>query len=254
MFHKQNQQPPIISLKSVSLSTPITNCFLLENISFDVEKGQILGVLGGSGAGKSTLFRLLNRLIDPSEGSIYFNNQNLKTIPSISLRQQVVLVPQEPKLLGMKAKQALTYPLQLLKLTPTEIKSRLSTWITKLRLSEELLERTELQLSLGQRQLVAIARALIMQPQVLLLDEPTSALDIGKAHFLLEILRALAQNNNTTILMISHQLDFLKNYAHRVVYLEKGRLMEENLAAEMNWQKIGDNLRQSQLDGSSDDF
>jgi D-methionine transport system ATP-binding protein len=219
-----------------------------------VNKGDILAVIGSSGAGKSTLFRLLNRLIDPDNGSIYFNNQNLNHIPFISLRQQIVLVSQEPKLLGMTVKQALTYPLQLLKLTAKETKSRLSYWIRQLNIPQEWLERNELQLSLGQRQFVAMARALVMQPQILLLDEPTSALDIGKAYFLLETLAELAKNNQTTILIISHQLDLLKKNVNQVIFLEKGNLITKDLAEKINWEEIKNRLKQTQLENSLEDF
>lgn len=254
MCNQKKEQECILSLKSVSLGTKMGNVMLLNNISFDVKKGDLLGIIGASGAGKTTLFRLLNRLIEPSEGTIYFNNKELKNMPSIGLRKQIVLVPQEPKLLGMTVQQALTYPLKLSKLSSREIKLRVGNGISQLQIPEEWLERTELQLSVGQRQLVAIARGLVMQAEILLLDEPTSALDIGKANFLLEVLRELTDNNAITILIISHQLDLLKNYANRVVYLEKGYLIKEDLTDNIDWQKINDNLKQSKIDESIDDF
>lgn len=254
MGNKITEQSPLLRLESVSLHTEISRQLLLKNISFNVQKGDILGLIGGSGAGKTTLLRILNRLRDSTEGSIYFQNQELKTIPSISLRTQIVLVPQEPKLLGMTVKQALTYPLQLLRLTPTEIKSRLSYWIRELNIPEEWLERNELQLSLGQKQLVAIARALIMQPQVLLLDEPTSALDIAKADFILSKLTKLAENNNTTILISSHQLDLLKKYVQRVIVLDKGLLIQDKIVADIDWHEVNETLRQNLVNDNLDDF
>ena len=244
----------ILKLDGVGISTPITGSTLLENISFTVNQGDRLVIVGASGAGKSTLLRLLNRLISPSSGTIYFSNQEISTIPSIQLRQKIVLVPQEPKLLGMTVKQALAYPLELQKLPVAEIKSRLSTWIGKLNLLSDWLERTELQLSLGQRQLVAIARALVMQPEILLLDEPTSALDAGKAAFLLQILTELANNNRTTILIANHQLEWAQKFANRVLYLQTGKLLEDRLVEQIDWQTIKNDLLQIEINQKSDEF
>lgn len=247
-------EEPILSLQSVSLHTSIQNNFLLKNISFQVQQGNILALIGASGAGKSTLFRLLNRLVDASEGNIYFQNQNLKNIAAVALRTQIMLVPQEPKLLGMNVKEALSYPLQLQQLTPAEIKSRLLDTIAEFKIPEELLERKELQLSLGQRQLVTIARALIIKPQVLLLDEPTSALDIAKADFIMAKLTKLAKNNQITILIISHQLDLLKQYVQRVIFLDKGLLIQDKLVAEIDWNEIRESLNQNLIEENLDNF
>lgn len=244
----------ILRLETVSLYTQITNSALLEDVSFTINQGEFLGIIGASGAGKTTLLRLLNRLINPSLGNIYFTEQNIKNIPIISLRQQIVLVPQESKLLGMTVQETLTYPLKLLKLTPTEIKTRLATWIDKLNIPEDWLNRTELQLSLGQRQLVAIARALVMQPQILLLDEPTSALDVGKANFLLQILTELTNTNNMTIIMVNHQLELIEKFTHRVIYLDKGHLLEDKLMKDTNWENIKNQLFKSQIKEEFDEF
>ena len=247
-------QEAILKLDGVGVSSAITGSTLLEDISFTVNKGDRLAIVGASGAGKSTLLRLLNRLISPSSGNIYFYNQEIRTISSILLRQKIVLVPQEPKLLGMTVKQALAYPLELQKVPAAEIKSRLSTWISKLSLLSDWLERTELQLSLGQRQLVAIVRALVMQPEILLLDEPTSALDAGKAAFLLQIFQELANDHRTTILMVNHQLEWARKFADRVLYLQTGKLLENRLVEQIDWQTIKNDLLKMQIEQKSDDF
>ncbi len=247
-------QEVILKLDGVGISAPITGSTLLEDISFTINKGDRLVIVGASGAGKSTLLRLLNRLISPSSGNIYFSNQEISSISSIELRQKIVLVPQEPKLLGMTVKQALAYPLALQKLPAAEVKSRLSTWIDKFSLLSDLLEHTELQLSLGQRQLVAIARALVMQPEILLLDEPTSALDAGKTAYLLQILTELANSHQTTIIMVNHQLEWAQKFASRVLYLRTGKLLEDRLAEQIDWQIIKNDLLKIQMNQKSDDF
>ena len=231
--------PPLMQLQQVSLAASVGSSYLLQNISCSVFRGDRVGIIGPSGAGKTSLLRLLNRLSEPTQGSIELNGQQLSQIPAVSLRSQIVLVPQEPKLLGMGVKEALTYPLLLQKLPKSEIVTRLDTWITRLNIPEAWLERHELQLSLGQRQLVAIARALMMHPKILLLDEPTSALDAGQASHLLQLLIELADSQKT-VLMANHQLDQIQQFATRILYLENGQLVKDASAPELDWL----NLRQ----------
>jgi D-methionine transport system ATP-binding protein len=234
-----------MQVEQVSLAASIGSGYLLQDISFQVNQGDRLVIIGPSGAGKTSLLRLLNRLNTPTNGSIKLENCSIKEIPVISLRRQVALVPQEAKLLGMRVEEALTYPLVLQQLPKREINQRVETWRTALGISEKWLEQTELQLSLGQRQLVAIARALIMQPQILLLDEPTSALDFGSANHLLNILKQLSENGHLTVIMVNHQLELVRNFANRILYLEAGKLQENQAKSELNWQQIQEKLLQA---------
>ena len=177
----------LLQIDQVSLKADIGSNYLLRDISLGVNQGDKIAIIGSSGAGKTSLLRLLNRLSTPCQGQIYLNNKSSQQIPVIQWRQQIVLMPQEPRLLGMSVEEALVYPLRLQNLTTSEICSRINTYRDLLQIPEVWLTRTELQLSLGQRQLVSIARTLIMQPKVALLDEPTSALDLGNAHNLLTV-------------------------------------------------------------------
>lgn len=233
---------PIVELKEVNLISSVDSSYLLQNISFKLYRGDRLVIIGPSGAGKSTLLRLLNRLSDPSSGFIELENEPLTKIPVIQLRRQIVLVPQEPKLLGMTVKEALAYPLLLQKLPKREIQQRLKYWINRLHLSEDWMERNELQISVGQRQLVSIARALIVQPKILLLDEPTSALDAGRANYVLEVLIDLANNDRLTLIMVNHQLDLAAKFASRILYLENGQSIDEYSASQVNWLELKQNL------------
>ncbi len=244
---------PIMGLKQVSLTASVGSSYLLQNISFAVSAGDRLTIIGPSGAGKTSLLRLLNRLSEPSNGSIYLENLRLSQIPVVQLRQQVVLVPQEPKLLGMTVQEALAYPLVLQELAKGEIQKRVEDWTIKLKISKDWLERNEWQLSLGQRQLVAIARALAMQPKILLLDEPTSALDAGIAYRLLEILTQLASSSKTAILMVNHHLELAQKFASRVLYLQNGQLLEDTPATQLDWAKLRDNLVQAEAKKMLDD-
>ncbi|GAB4235648.1 MAG: amino acid ABC transporter ATP-binding protein [Stanieria sp.] len=232
----------MLRLDGVGLQATVGSAQLLDNISVQINSGDRIAMIGPSGAGKTSLFRLINRLSSPSAGSIYFEQQSIAEIPVLQLRQRIVLVPQEAKLLGMTVQDAIAYPLVLQKLPTSEINSRVATWRSALKIPDQWSERHELQLSVGQKQLVAIARALVMQPNLLLLDEPTSALDFGTANHLLEVLEQLSSAGHTTIMMISHQLELIKSFANRILYLESGQLTEDVAANSANWQRLQEKL------------
>jgi D-methionine transport system ATP-binding protein len=231
-----------IATNQVSYQTKFRT--LLTNISVAIAKGQKTAVIGATGSGKTTFLRLLNRLIDPSAGNILWNGKNIQEIPIQTLRRKVLLVSQEPSLLGMTAFEAIAYPLQLQNLPKSEIDSRSQKWIDKLQIDHKLLNRSELELSLGQRQWVAIARALVMEPEILLLDEPTSSLDRGLSHLLLDTLTELTQlTPPVTVVMINHQLDLVKTWCDRLICLHNGELVQDTEASLVDWQAIDDLLR-----------
>lgn len=217
------------------LKTQLQGYPLLRDISFDVSVGDRLAIIGPSGAGKTSLLRLLNRLAEPTSGKIYLENKEYHQIPVAQLRQVVTLVLQEPKLLGMTVQQALAYPLVLRSLSKETIQQRVSHWTEQLQIPNDWLGRTELQLSVGQKQLVAIARALVIQPKILILDEPTSNLDIGIASHLMQALTQLTQTHQTTVLMVNSQLDIAKMFCNRILYLHQGCLLVNQAPSEIDW-------------------
>jgi D-methionine transport system ATP-binding protein len=215
----------ILTLSEVGLTDGNGFETILENISFVVNQGDRVGIMGSSGAGKTSLLRLVNRLAEPSQGEIFFEGQAFSKIPVLSLRRQIVLVPQEPKLLGMAVKNSLAYPLELQQLKKNEIQSRIDHYCQKLGIPNEWLERNELQLSVGQRQLVTIARGLIMQPKILLLDEPTSALDADKSDQVINTLIGLSETQGLTIIMVNHQQRLIDQFTTQVLSLAQGQLI-----------------------------
>lgn len=242
-----------LRLNQVSLSASVGSQYLLKDISFEVFKGDRIAIVGPSGAGKTSLLRLLNRLIESTAGSTYLENQEYRQLPVIQLRQQVTLVPQESKLLGMTVQEALAYPLVLRDLPRSQIQQRLSYWIEQLHIPEDWLGRTEVQLSVGQRQLVAIARGLVIQPKILLLDEPTSALDAGRASHLVQVLTQLATRSQTTILMVNHQLELAQMFCSRVLYLQNGQLLWDELnTSQMDWAKLRQTLIQAEAQAAEE--
>jgi D-methionine transport system ATP-binding protein len=245
-------QIPQLRVEQLSLTTSLSAQYLLSNISFEVAAGSRLCIIGPSGAGKSSLLRLLNRLSEPTSGAIYLQDEDIRKIPVIQLRQQVMLVPQEPKLLGMTVQEALAYPLKLQQLPQRQIQERLEICRELLHIPFDWLERTELQLSVGQRQLVAIARALVIQPKILLLDEPTSALDAGIASRVLGVLADLADKDNMSILMVNHQLDIAQLFCRRVLYLQQGQLLQDTPADQINWQQLRETLVQAEAQAAQE--
>jgi D-methionine transport system ATP-binding protein len=219
---------------------------ILQDISFEVFQGDRIAIVGSSGAGKTSLLRLLNRLIEPSSGKIYLENQEYRQIPVIQLRQMVALGLQESKLLGMTVGQALAYPLVLRGLPKDIIEQRVSHWIEQLHIPSEWLGRTEVQLSLGQRQLVAIARSLIIQSKILLLDEPISALDAGTASRVIQLLIEMSQTHQITILMVNHQLDLAQMFCTRLLHLQQGHLLANQTVSEIDWLNLQQSLMQAE--------
>jgi D-methionine transport system ATP-binding protein len=188
------------------------------------------------------LLRLLNRLSEPTAGKIFYQNQAIEQIPVIELRRQIMLVPQESRLLGMTVRQALAYPLRLRGLDQITIQQRTQDMVEQLQIPTDWLERTETQLSVGQRQLIAIGRAIITQPQVLLLDEPTSALDAGRAEQLLYLLKRLA-SSSTAVVMVNHQLEALQQFCSRLINLQQGQLIQDLPADQIDWIEVKQSLQ-----------
>lgn len=233
------QTPEILRVEGAKVTAPLGLTDLLHNLSFTCKKGDRVAIIGPSGAGKTSLLRLLNRLIEPSRGQLFFEQQPYTQIPVTQLRRKIVLTPQEPKLLGMTVQEALAYPLILQQRSQKEIRDRVAALCELCHLPPEWLERNELQLSLGQRQICAIARSLVLQPSILLLDEPTSALDVGTAAQLLQILQNLA---DTTLVMVNHQLDFAAQLCDRILYLEQGHLQRDIAATPEIWSELRQHL------------
>jgi D-methionine transport system ATP-binding protein len=210
--------------------------------------GECWAIVGASGAGKTSLLRLLNRLQDPTSGTIYLNGQDIRQMPIVQLRQRVALVMQDIKLLGMTVREAIAYPLRLRSLPPKELQQRLAYWLERMQVPTEWLDRTELQLSGGQRQWVAIVRALVTQPEVLLLDEPTSALDLGRAQRLLTTLKDIASQQGLTVVMVNHQLDLAEQFSSHVAHLHGGILVQTAATGAIDWQALRQTLATVEAD------
>ncbi|MCW5588025.1 MAG: ATP-binding cassette domain-containing protein [Legionellales bacterium] len=201
----------------------------LNNINLTIEAGEIFGIIGKSGAGKSTLIHCLNLLEQPTAGAIYFDDRNILLLSPAELRktrQQIGMIFQQFNLLHSRTVfQNIALPLQLNHQSKLFIHKKVNALLELVGLSEKALSYPA-QLSGGQQQRVAIARALANDPKVLLCDEATSALDPKTTRSILELLQKINQELNLTIILITHELDIIKQICHRVALLKQGTLIE----------------------------
>ncbi|WP_373541682.1 ABC transporter ATP-binding protein [Chamaesiphon sp.] len=228
----------LLQLDRINYTPPNFTRPLLTDISFSLAAGEWIALTGITGAGKSTLLRLLNRLSEPTSGQILFNGANYRSIPPTTLRQQVMLVSQEPKLLGMKVREALAYPLQLQSLNPKQIEQRIVTITEQFEIPSEWFDRTELQLSAGQKQIVSIVRGLIAQPQILLLDEPIANLDFDTATRVLTTIANITKAQQIGMIIVNHQLELTAQFSDRLLYLHDGKLVLDQASQLVNWQDL----------------
>ena len=202
----------------------------LKDVSFEIEKGDIYGVIGYSGAGKSTLIRMVNALERPTSGKIFVEDKDIGSLSAKelrSLRKGIGMIFQQFNLLESKTiYDNVAIALKLNGTPKKDIETRVN----------ELLEFVELsdkksyypgQLSGGQKQRVAIVRALAMHPDVMLFDEPTSALDPEMVGEVLNVMRQLAEEHMTMV-VVTHEMGFAREVATRVMFMEGGNFIEEN--------------------------
>ena len=203
---------------------------VLKGVSFSLEKGQVLAIIGSSGSGKTTLLRCLNFLETPDEGEIWVDGkQLLETKNEEELRQNRLhfgLVFQNFNLFPQYSvlENVTLAPTLMKKGTPAQIRENALKLIEQVGLSEKL-NAYPWQLSGGQQQRVAIARALAMNPQVLCFDEPTSALDPELTGEVLRVIREL-KNSENTMIVVTHEMDFAKSVADVVIYMADGVIEE----------------------------
>jgi len=215
-----------ISFENVSFSYD-GEATVLQNVSLDVQDGEILALVGPSGAGKSTIFNLIPRFYDPTGGTVKIDGHDLRAITQDSLRSQIAIVPQETMLFGGSIRENILYG--RLDATETEIiaaaqAANAHDFIMAFpNQYETLVGERGMNLSGGQRQRISIARAILKDPRILLLDEATSSLDNESEELVQEALNRLMQNRTTVI--IAHRLSTIK-VAHRIAVLENGCIIE----------------------------
>lgn len=236
----------LLQVKSINYIPPNFTRPLLTDISFSLVAGECITLTGITGAGKSTLLRLLNRLSEPTSGEIVLDGVDYRSIAPVALRQQVMLVSQQPQLLGMSVREVLAYPLQLQSLGAEEIKQRVLTIADQFEIPTDWFDRTQSQLSVGQKQIVSIARGVIAHPEVLLLDEPIANLDSITAERILTTIRDLNQSQKIGVIVVTHQLELAAKFSDRLLYLHDGELLINQSIASINWQDLHQQIRASE--------
>ena len=202
----------------------------LNGISFQVVKGEFLGIMGSSGSGKTTLLNCLATIIKPTDGSIQMQEKDLGQLKGSQLTdyrgKEIGYLFQNFELLdNLTAKENILLPLSLHKVDANESKVRLELLSQYLDISE-LLDKFPSQLSGGQRQRVAAARALILDPKIVFADEPTGALDSKNATILMQKLSEMNQVEETTILMVTHD-SVAASFCNRILFIQDGKLFHE---------------------------
>lgn len=208
---------------------------VLKNISTEVKKGDIIAIIGPSGSGKSTFLRCLNKLEEPTAGHIYIDNKDLMGVDTDinKIREQVGMVFQHFNLFPHKTvlENLTLSPMKIKGYSQAEAENKALVLLEKVGLKDKAAVYPN-QLSGGQKQRIAIARALAMEPEIMLFDEPTSALDPEMIKEVLDVMRDLAKEG-MTMLIVTHEMGFAKNVANRVFFMDRGNILEDTTPIEL---------------------
>ncbi|RXJ16909.1 ABC transporter ATP-binding protein [Bacillus albus] len=202
----------------------------LNNVSFDIQAGEFVGIMGASGSGKTTLLNILSTIDTPTDGDVFINGINIQTLnnnKSADFRKDYLgFIFQEYFLLNsLTVKENIAVPLTLLKKSPKEIELIIESLARRFGIFEQL-SKYPSQLSGGQKQRVAAARALAKQPSILFADEPTGALDSNSATELLQKLKEVNEELQTTILMVTHDA-YAASFSSRILIFKDGNIIKE---------------------------
>jgi len=210
-------------------STSSQEVLALDNVSLQVEKGEIFGIIGLSGAGKSTLIRCINMLEKPTQGIIRVDGQNISSLDKRELRearQKIGMIFQQFNLLSSRTVfDNVMFPLEIAGIPPKEAHKRVQELLDLVGLTDKAQVYPE-QLSGGQKQRVGIARALANDPKILLSDEATSALDPQTTRSILRLLKDINKQLNLTILLITHDMNVIKETCDRVAVIDNSKIVE----------------------------
>ncbi len=217
----------------------LSKCFIdlevLRDVNISIKKGEVVVVIGPSGSGKSTLLRCINLLEQPTGGEILYMGQNILKMGKkvTDYRKHVGMVFQRFNLFPLKTalENVMYAPVKLNGMHPKEAREKAMELLRKVGL-ESKAQAYPLALSGGQQQRVAIARALAMQPDIMLFDEPTSALDPELVGDVLEVMKQLAKEGMTMV-VVTHEMGFAKDVADRVIFMDGGYVIEENTPSEI---------------------
>lgn len=202
----------------------------LNDVSFTVNRGEFVGIMGASGSGKSTLLNCMSTIDSATSGTIRINGQDVTRMKQAKLsqfrREELGFIFQDSNLLDtLTARENIALPLTIVRTNSAEISTRVQDVAARLSISQ-VLDKYPYQMSGGQQQRVAAARALVTDPTMIMADEPTGALDSKSARLLLESLEALNRRLRATVLMVTHD-SFAASYTSRVLFIRDGKIFTE---------------------------
>lgn len=189
-----------------------------------IPKHMVTCIVGQSGSGKTTLIRMLNKLISPDSGDIYYEGENLKELDSIAHRREVVMLPQAPTIFEGDIKSNLLIGLKYAEM-PEAADEKLNSILELVHLPKSL-NTTADKLSGGEKQRLALGRVLLLSPEVFLLDEPSSALDEETERLIIEEIVDFTKQNNKTLIMVTHSKAVANSYADNIIEIKKGKVVE----------------------------
>ena len=203
------------------------NNLILNKVSFSIDDGEIISIIGSSGCGKTTLLKCITKLVDVDDGKILLDNVDLLKLKKHEVTKKIGVVLQDYSLFdNMNVLRNITIGMEKINNISRENARKIAENIlTKFGVYDKF-DSYSNELSGGQKQRVAIARALSMNPKVLLLDEPTSALDKESANELLNIIKDIAANKKISIIIVSHDNDFVEKISNRVLQIKDGKITE----------------------------
>ena len=201
----------------------------VKDVSLEIKKGDIFGIIGLSGAGKSSLIRLLNRLEEPTSGKIIIDGVDMTSLSKDQLlekRKKIGMIFQHFNLLSSRTVgENVAFALEIAGWEKSKIKDRVKELLEVVELSSKI-DSYPSQLSGGQKQRVAIARALAKNPELLLFDEPTSALDPEMVKEVEAVIEELRNTSDITMIIVSHEIDFVNQISDRIIVMENGQVKE----------------------------